>query len=150
MEALARAEAPLALVPLPDPRLHQVSREVRPDEFGDDLERHMRAMVDTMHAERGVGLAGVQVGDMRRVLVAVLDGEVVLMVNPAITQRSKVTQSDREGCLSVPGRVALRSRSRQVTVEYQDPQGGFASRTVRGFSARVVQHEVDHLDGKTI
>lgn len=140
----------LQMVFAPDPRLRQVSRPVGPAEFGVGLVACMQEMVETMFAAPGVGLAGVQVGDMRRILVCLLDGEVVQMVNPVITRRSRLTHVGEEGCLSFPARTVNRPRSRQVTVDFHTPEGVPVSRSVSGFSARIVQHEIDHLDGKTI
>lgn len=141
----------LSLVCAPDPRLKQPSRAVDASEFGHDLDSLMDAMIATMQVEEGAGLAGVQVGEMRRIVIVVLNGTPVKMVNPVLTAKSKTVQVDTEGCLSFPNRKVKRARSRQVTVTFQNPlTGEQVTRTVFGFEARAVQHELDHLDGKTI
>ena len=140
----------LPIIHAPDPRLKQVSRPVTDEEFGPDLDRRAHEMVATMVAARGAGLAAVQVGDLRRLIVATINNEIVVMVNPTITHRSKIVQVDAEGCLSFPKRVVQRPRARQVTVSYTNLRGEPVMTTLSGFPARVVQHECDHLDGKTI
>ena len=142
----------LAVVQSPDPRLHEVSRPVREDEFGPELDARMDEMVDTLRAERGAGLAGVQVGDLRRIiLVHIGPGtEPEKMVNPVVVAASKLTRLDTEGCLSFPNRKVTKPRARQVTVEYRSPLGEVRKVTLFNFEARCVLHEIDHLNGKTI
>lgn len=136
----------------PDARLHQTSRPVHEDEFGADLDKVMGGMILALRKERGAGLAGVQVGDERRILIVNLGPDKIpeKMVNPVLTHTSKLRYMDKEGCLSFPGRTVQVSRARQVTVEYRTPFGEARTRTLSGFEARCLQHEVDHLNGKTI
>lgn len=132
----------------PDRRLRARSMEVdittlarlRAEGVFDDL-------IATMRAEDGVGIAAPQVGIGSRVII-VLDGKTPrVFVNPEITSRSLRTAVDTEGCLSVPGVVGLVSRSRAVTLRAQDAQGRPVERKCRDLVARIVQHEIDHLDG---
>lgn len=142
----------LAIVLAPNPILRSPSRAVRDDEFGPALDAVMDTMVATLHREHGAGLAGVQVGDARRIILVNLGPNKVpeKMVNPTITQASKIRRTGTEGCLSFPGRFVTVSRPAQVTVEYYTPSGVKKSATLSGFEARCVQHEIDHLAGKTI
>jgi peptide deformylase len=142
----------LPVVKAPSPILRTPSREVRPDEFGPELDAAMDAMVETLADEKGAGLAGVQVGDCRRIILVCLGPDQVpeKMVNPVIVKASKIRKSDVEGCLSFPGRKATVSRAVQVTVTYSTPYGQSCTRTLSNFEARCVQHEIDHLAGKTI
>jgi peptide deformylase len=134
-------------------RLRVTSRPIRDDEFGAELDAVMDGMITTLYRERGAGLAGVQVGDARRIILVNLGPNMVpeKMVNPVIVRASRMRQADKEGCLSFPGRLATVTRPRQVTVEYRTPLlGETRSVTLSGFEARCLQHEVDHLNGKTI
>lgn len=142
----------LPIVLAPDPRLRTMSRPVRDDEFGADLDFVMDQMILTLQNERGAGLAGVQVGDTRCIILVCLGPNKVpeKMVNPKLIKTSNVRASAEEGCLSFPGRTIQKSRPRQVTVEYNTPFGEVKSVTLTGFEARCVQHEIDHLGGKTI
>lgn len=145
----------LQLVTAPDPRLAQPSRPVREDEFGSDLAQHMEAMVGVMRQLQGAGLAGVQVGDLRRLLVMLMrqpDGtsHPEPVVNPTITKQSRLRATDVEGCLSFPGKSRQVGRARQITVQYRTPWGEAREVTLSGFESRCLQHEIDHLDGKTI
>lgn len=105
-------------------------------------------MTETMRAAEGCGLAAVQVGVLRRVVVIeVEEGTVYEMINPEIIDRHG-KQEGKEGCLSVPGRCGIVRRPSRVTVRYQDRHGDFYELTGVGLLARAICHETDHLDGK--
>ena len=105
-------------------------------------------MVETMRKAEGCGLAAVQVGVLRRVVVIeVEEGTVYEMINPVITKKSG-NQKEQEGCLSVPGRCGITSRPAKVTVRYQDRHGEYWELTGDGLLARAICHELDHIDGK--
>ena len=99
-----------------------------------------------MYRAEGVGLAGPQVGVLRRVAVIDIGEGLVELVNPVITSREG-SQCGREGCLSLPNRQAVVTRPNKVTVSYQDRKGEHHELTAEGFFARAVCHELDHLDG---
>ncbi len=105
-------------------------------------------MKDTMHKAEGCGLAAVQVGVLRRVVVIeVEDGVTYEMINPEIIAR-RGKQEESEGCLSVPGRWGITRRPARVTVRYQNRDGETCELTGEGLLARAICHETDHLDGK--
>ena len=106
----------------------------------------LKDTADTMYRAEGVGLAGPQVGVLRRVVVIDIGEGLVELINPVITSREG-SQCGREGCLSLPGRQAVVTRPNKVTVEYQDRKGEPHALTAEGFFARAVCHELDHLDG---
>jgi len=106
----------------------------------------LKDMADTMYRAEGVGLAGPQVGVLRRVAVIDIGEGLIELVNPVITSREG-SQCGREGCLSLPGRQAVVTRPNVVTVSYQDRKGEHHELTAEGFLARAVCHELDHLDG---
>ena len=105
-------------------------------------------MVETMRAANGCGLAAVQVGVLRRVVVIEIeDGEVFEMINPVIVKR-KGHQEEAEGCLSIPGVSGITRRPMTVTVRYQDRTGEWYELEGDDLLARAICHETDHLDGK--
>ena len=104
-------------------------------------------MLETMRAANGVGLAGPQVGILRRIaVVEVEEGEVFELINPRIVAFAG-EQEGAEGCLSVPGRYGLVKRPRHVTVRATDRHGEEYEITAHDFLARALCHEIDHLDG---
>jgi peptide deformylase len=131
-----------------DPVLRMRAAEVT--EFDDELGRMTDRMIALMHEAAGVGLAATQVGVLRRVFVFHDDGGDHVLVNPVISARSKTTEVDEEGCLSLgPVRVDV-ERPVEVTIEGRDASGEAVTLTLEGLPARVVQHELDHLDGTLI
>jgi peptide deformylase len=149
--------AVLDILTAPHPLLESRAREVAPDEFGPALEQRLSDMAETMYAAPGVGLAGPQVADPRRLLV--LDpGEkeergrrFFAMANPKIVERSPDHIDWNETCLSVPEFEIEIRRSRRVRVEWQDPKDGAAkSAWFEDYEAVIVQHELDHLEGTVL
>jgi len=128
--------------------LRMKAREV--ESFDDDLERLVERMTALMHEANGVGLAATQVGVLRRVFVFVDAGEDRVLVNPVITKRSSDTEIDDEGCLSLRDVLVPVERSKAVTIEGRDASGERLELELELSSARVVQHELDHLDGVLI
>ena len=124
------------------------AREV--EEYDDDLLRLVERMTVLMHEAQGVGLAATQVGVLRRLFVFVEDGEDRVLVNPTITASSKETSSDDEGCLSLRGVLVPVERATKVTMEGFDANGDPVKLELEESTARVVQHELDHLDGVLI
>ena len=126
--------------------LRKVSRPVT--EITPRIHTLLDDMTDTMHAAEGCGLAAVQVGVLRRVVVIeVEEGEVYEMINPEIIRR-RGKQEEAEGCLSVPGESGITRRPRTVTVRYQNRHGEVCELTGSDLLARAICHELDHLDGK--
>jgi peptide deformylase len=128
-----------------DSVLRMKAREV--EAFDDDLERLVERMTALMHEASGVGLAATQVGVLRRLFVFVDDGEDRVLVNPAITKSSSETEIDDEGCLSLRDVLVPVERPRAVTIEGFDTEGAPVKLELEPPASRVVQHELDHLDG---
>jgi peptide deformylase len=131
-----------------DPVLRMKAREV--ETYDEDLARLVDRMTHLMHDAQGVGLAATQVGVLRRLFTFVEDGEDRVLVNPAITERSKETTTEEEGCLSLQSVLVPVERSIQVTIEGTDVEGKALHFELHEHTARVVQHELDHLDGVLI
>jgi peptide deformylase len=146
-EAEARRRFALAQIrQYPDPVLRLRANEV--EEFDDELARLAERMTHLMHDANGVGLAATQVGVLRRLFVFVQgEDEVRAVVNPRIVDRSKDSETEEEGCLSLgPIRVPV-ERPLKVTLEAQELDGSPLRLKLEGLAARVAQHELDHLDG---
>lgn len=131
-----------------DPALRMKAREV--ETFDDDLARLAERMTALMHDANGVGLAATQVGVLRRLFVFDDEGEDRVLVNPVITESSKDVETDDEGCLSLRNVLVPVERAKKVTIEGLDVAGDPVTYALELTTARVVQHELDHLDGVLI
>jgi peptide deformylase len=131
-----------------DPVLRMKAREV--EIVDDDVRRLAERMTALMHEAQGVGLAATQVGVLRRVFVFVDEGEDRVLVNPVITKRSAEIEIDEEGCLSLRDVLVPVERATAVTIEGLDAAGEPVKLELELPSSRVVQHELDHLDGVLI
>lgn len=117
------------------------------EEFDESLERLAEEMLETMRDHDGVGLAATQVGRLKRILVAALEDEEYVIVNPTVEENLGDPAPDTEGCLSIPGIQVEVQRPTNVTVSGFDVTGSPMKLEVEGLLARIIQHEVDHLDG---
>jgi peptide deformylase len=150
-EASAKRRMALAQIrQYPDSALRLPARELA--EVDADVRRLAERMIDLMHDAHGVGLAGTQVGTLRRVIVFRNgdDPVAIAVVNPTLAERSEETSVDDEGCLSLQGVLVPVERSVRVTLVGLDLDGQELRLELDGLAARVVQHEVDHLDGVLI
>ena len=129
-----------------DPILRKVSRPVT--EFNDRLFQLLDDMHDTLVKANGLGLAAVQIGVLRRVVVVNFDGKWIELINPEITSRSEETQRESEGCLSLPHLAGYTIRPKTVTVRAQNREGAWCLYKGTDLEARCFCHELDHLDGK--
>jgi peptide deformylase len=134
----------------PDPVLKLRAQEV--EDFDDDLQRLVERMGRLMQDANGVGLAANQAGILRRVFVFRLGDEEdpVAAINPQIVQSGGELETDDEGCLSLQGVLIPVERQATVVLEAQDVSGAPLRLELEGLDARVVQHELDHLDGVLI
>ena len=132
-----------------DEILRKHCREVK--EITPRLRETLQDMLETMRESYGVGIAGPQVGVMRRIFVAQPDPEdeerVFFMINPVMLEMSEEKEMGPEGCLSVPDMVGDVERSVRIRMEATDINGNRNTYEFEGFDARVMQHEYDHLDG---
>ncbi|MSQ93457.1 MAG: peptide deformylase [Gemmataceae bacterium] len=147
---------PLEIAQLGQPVLRAVAQEVPLDRIaGADFQEFVAAMLETLEYEKGAGLAAPQVFVGLRVFLAGIhpapaEGElpgIEVFINPTITPLGAETISAWEGCLSFPELLVLVPRPRAMRVEYVDLNGEPVVRELKGFAARVVQHEFDHLEG---
>lgn len=141
------------IVTIGDPRLKAPTAAADPAELGELL----RSMVEGLRTLNGAGLAAPQIGASVKVVVVEVrktdvfpdrpECPLLQMINPVIVARSASTLVDWEGCFSVPGLMGLVPRAEQITVEYLNEDAQHTRRQFSGYVARVIQHEVDHLDG---
>jgi peptide deformylase len=149
-EREARRRAALVLVrQYPDPVLRMKANEVA--DFDDSVTSLVERMTALMEEARGVGLAAPQLGVLRRVLVyrTAEDDPVVALVNPRVVETGEETETSEEGCLSLGAATVVVEveRATAVTVEGSSPEGEPLRVEAEGLQARVIQHELDHLDG---
>ena len=150
-ETRARRDAALRLVrKYGDPVLK--SRALEIDRFDDALREEVRRMGQLMHDGLGIGLAATQVGVMHRVLVYRVEpgAAVAALINPALEWASREEEGMEEGCLSLPGVLVGVDRPIHVRVRARDEHGDEILVEASGLEARVIQHEMDHLDGVLI
>src|SRR5262245_17534288 len=145
--------AKLSIRTLPDPLLRKVSVAVAT--VDDRLRGLMDDMLETMYAAPGVGLAAIQVGEPLRVVVLDVSDKdeerrPLCLVNPEILSRGTEMRTHEEGCLSIPDVKVEIERPVSVTVRYLDRDGVVQVLAAEGLLATVLQHEIDHLDGRLI
>ena len=134
----------------PDPFLRQKSKKV--DKVDDEIRLLMDDMLDTMYQAPGIGLAAIQIGEPKRVIVIDLtkDGEKknpMYFVNPEIISNSNQDATYEEGCLSVPNQFAEIDRPNKCQVKFKDYTGKEQILKAEGLLATCIQHEMDHLEG---
>ena len=133
----------------PDKILRQISQPV--EVVGNEEQDLMRDMLETMYAAKGIGLAAIQVGVPKRIIVLDLDKDEkkspMYFVNPVIKQKNLINSIYEEGCLSVPNQFAEIERPNKCEVEYLDFNGNKQLLRADGLLATCIQHEIDHLEG---
>ena len=134
----------------PNKILRQKSLPV--DKVDSEIQKLMDDMLETMYAAPGIGLAAIQVGVPKRIIVIDIgqkEGEKkpMFIVNPEIVQRSEIHSTYEEGCLSVPGQFAEISRPDKCYIKYLDYNGSQIELKAQGMLATCIQHEMDHLEG---
>jgi peptide deformylase len=158
---------PLPIVEIGNPVLRRVARALSSEEIrSPEIQKLIRDMRETMHAAPGVGLAAPQVG--HSIQLAVIEDRAQYhkdiapdqlaakqrravpfhaLINPKVIRRSDETREFFEGCLSLPGYTAIVRRAHAVTVAFLDEEGNSRSVEATGWYARILQHEIDHLQG---
>jgi len=114
----------------------------------DDSIRNLgESLIETMLANNGVGLAAPQCGIMKRIIVVLVNEEPKVMINPEIIFTSEEKEISEEGCLSIPQTYIEKERYSKVTVKYRNLQGHPQLENYEGLVSRIIQHEIEHLDG---
>lgn len=115
-----------------------------------DITKFLKDMEATAEASEGLGIAAPQVGKSMRIFLAKVGGRFRPFINPSITWRSSEQESAIEGCLSLPGVEVDVPRAKAVIIRFFDSKGRAQERKLEHLEARIVQHELDHLDGVLI
>ena len=127
---------------------HPTLRKVaEPFEPGEITQQFVENMIETMKVKDGVGLAAPQVGNAKRFIVATDFDRIFTLINPVIVGYSETTETDIEGCLSIPGVQGQVTRPNKIIVRATDIDGKEIEIKTGGLLARVFQHEIDHLNG---
>ncbi len=134
----------LPIIKVPDPILRIKSDPI--DVFDDALKRLIEDMIDTMHHNKGVGLAAPQVGILQQLIVISYKKREFALINPKITA-AKGKENGEEGCLSIPRTRCRVDRAAMIEVTGFTANGKPIRLKERGFFARILQHEIDHLNG---
>ena len=135
----------------PDPILRKKSDAI--EKVDDELRKLMDEMLETMYEAPGIGLAAVQIGILKRLIVIDITKndekkDPLFLINPEIISKSSNTSTYEEGCLSLPGYFAEIERPKKISLKYLDDENKIIVRDVEGVEARILQHEIDHLSGK--
>ena len=132
------------IVKEPDQSLRTRSKPV--NNINDGVRRVLDNMKETMYAFDGIGLAAIQIGVPKRMIVVDPGDNYMELINPVITDSSGQNKAS-EGCLSVPGKVGLVDRAQKITVKALNRDGEEITLEAEDLLARVLQHEIDHLEG---
>jgi len=135
--------AELKIITYPDPTLRKKSEKVK--EVDNEIKDLIKNMIKTMEKNQGIGLAAPQVGVLKRIIIALTDNGPKAFINPKIIKKTKETEIMEEGCLSFPGLFLEIKRWKGVEIEALDGNGNKIK--ADGLLARILQHEIDHLDG---
>jgi len=136
----------LPIIINPNPILRKKSVEIKQIE-SKQFQQLCLDMAKTMQEKDGVGLAAPQIGRNIRIIVINTKDGAVCMINPVITKKSLTKEWGEEGCLSVPDIFGQVKRHKKITCKYLDKNGKEKKIKAQGLMARVIQHEVDHLNG---
>jgi len=134
----------------PNKLLRQISQPV--DHVGENEQKLMDDMLETMYAAKGIGLAAIQIGFPKRIIVLDLSKDQtkknpMYFINPTIKNKATEQSIYEEGCLSVPDQFAEITRSKKIEIEYLDYYGEKKILNAEGLLATCIQHEMDHLEG---
>jgi len=133
------------IVKYPNPLLKKKSEEVK--EISEDIKILIEDMIETMIKNKGVGLAAPQVGESKRIIIVQTEKGSKVFINPIITKRSWRKEIMEEGCLSFPGPYLKIKRATEIEVNALNEKGERIKTKAQGLIARIIQHEIDHLDG---
>jgi peptide deformylase len=120
--------------------------------FDKNLKKTIKDMIDTMHAQKGIGIAAPQIDISQQIFIGIMglnseNERITVFINPKIIAYSDTTDIKEEGCLSLPGKYANVKRSTKITIEFQTITGSKQTLNLSGMDARIAQHEYDHLQG---
>lgn len=136
----------LSIIKYPNPILNRKAKKIK-DPLDPEVQKLIPAMIKAMRQFNGAGLAAPQLGKSIRLCVIEEGENPYVLINPQIKSRSRKKIIAEEGCLSFPGKFFLIKRSEEIKVRYLNAKGEKAKIKATGLLARILQHEIDHLDG---
>lgn len=136
----------LSIITEPNPILRKKAKSVK-DPLSSDIQQFIPDLVKMMFKEDGIGIAAPQVGKSIQMIVVNQKDEPLVLINPKVKSKSIRTEVAEEGCLSVPGIFGLVKRSKKAKIEALDRNGEQLKVKAEGLFARVLLHEIDHLNG---
>ncbi len=139
----------LPILKYPHKTLAAKTKKIK-DSLAPEIQKLIAEMIETMKSAKGAGLAANQVGYSLRLCVIEENGNVFVMINPVITSCSRKKVAMDEGCLSFPGKFISLCRPEKIKVRYLDEKGKKVKIKSDGLLARIIQHEIDHLNGIVI
>ncbi len=128
-----------------DPVLRTKAKKV--EKVDDNTRNLIKNLIDTLRENEGLGLAANQIGILQQVAVVEVEEDLIKLINPEILGKEG-KEIGEEGCLSVPGKQGPVTRAKEITLRYQDEYGEHIKKTFSDLTARVIQHEIDHLHGE--
>jgi len=138
----------MKIITIPDKRLKKRSKKLKPEQIIDKQNHNfIEELIEIMKQDHGIGIAAPQVGKNIRIIIVETEDGPTVFINPRILWRSIGREMDEEGCLSIPNIYGIVKRAKKVRVNYLDRDGNKQKVTARGLFARVLQHEIDHLNG---
>lgn len=136
------------ILTIPNKQLRKKSERVFvADICSKEMQKFFKDMGETMFKKDGIGLAAPQIGVLKRIIAVAYKDEALILINPMLKKKSWLKESGEEGCLSVPGVYGLVKRHKKLSVVAYNTKAEKIELKASGLFARVLQHEVDHLDG---
>jgi peptide deformylase len=133
------------IIKYPSPLLKKRAEEIK--EISEDIQKLAKEMIEIMNANQGVGLAATQIGESKRIIVVDPGDGPRIFFNPRIFKKSWKKEIIEEGCLSLPGYSLRILRPKEIEIDFLDEKGERIKMKANGLLARIIQHEIDHLDG---
>lgn len=137
----------MKIITYPNPILEKRAKKVK-DPLASETQNLVKKMIKIMQEAEGAGLAAPQIGESLRICTIQEGGKIYVLINPQITTYSREKEICEEGCLSFPGKYIPVKRARKIKVRFTDQLGEKIKLKAEDLLARIIQHEVDHLDGK--
>ena len=122
------------------------SKSVEVEEINDEIKNLVQDLKDTLNSTTGCGISAVQIGELKRICLIKINGQIKTLINPVIT-KTRGEVEFREGCLSAPDVATTTKRAQKVWVDYIDENGRKRELADGGLCSIIVQHELDHFDG---
>ncbi|MDO8529449.1 MAG: peptide deformylase [bacterium] len=136
----------MKIITYPNKILEKKAKKIK-DPLDAEIQKLIKKMIETLQTAEGAGLAAPQVGKSIRLCIVRYEENTYILINPQITSYSRATITREEGCLSFPGKFIPIKRAEKIKARYTDEKGNKIKTKAEGLFARIIQHEIDHLNG---